>query len=106
MHFAFFKYYFPNGKLERQIEFKEGKMHGLMQVFSEEGKPSMEIYYENGVMHGSSTMYNEHGEVHIISNYAHGKLEGDMVIFSNGKPYLKKTYKNGIAIGQKFDSKA
>lgn len=100
------KYYFADGKLERQIEFQEGKMHGLMQVFSAEGKPSMEIYYENGVMHGSSTMYNEQGEVHITSNYAHGKLEGDMIIFSNGKPYLKKTYKNGIAIDQEFDSKA
>lgn len=100
------KYYFADGTLERQIEFQEGKMHGLMQVFSSEGKPSMEIYYENGVMHGSSTMYNEQGEVHITSNYKYGKLEGDMIIFSNGKPYLKKTYKNGIAIDQEFDSKA
>lgn len=98
------KYYFPNGKLERIVEFKAGKMHGLMQVFHEDGKPSMEMYFNNGLMHGLSKMYNEKGDLHISSNYTDGKLDGEMVVYANGKPYLKRIYKHGNEIGQEMNA--
>lgn len=99
-------YYYPDGKTEREIHFKEGKMHGLMKAFHENGSPSMEVEYENGVMHGTTTIYDDFGQKQVISNYKEGKLHGDTIVFSNGKPYLKKTYKEGKEIHQEYDASA
>ena len=88
------------------MEFVDGKMHGTMKVYFENGKLSMELSFENGEMHGPSKVYTEQGEKQVFSNYSKGKLHGDMVVFNNGKPYLKKVYDNGKEMSHQHDHEA
>jgi antitoxin component YwqK of YwqJK toxin-antitoxin module len=99
-------YYYPDGKIEREINFQQGKMHGLMKSFHEDGKTAMEIEYEHGAMHGMSKIYDEFGNNQIFSTYKKGKLHGEMIVFSNGKPYLKKVYNEGRETHQQHDPEA
>ena len=99
-------YYYPDGKIEREINFQEGEMHGLMRSFHEDGKTAMEIEYERGIMHGMSKIYDEFGNNQIFSTYKKGKLHGEMIVFSNGKPYLKKIYHEGRETHQQHDPEA
>ena len=99
-------YYYPDGKIEREINFQQGEMHGLMKSFHEDGKTAMEIEYESGIMHGMSKIYDEFGNNQIFSTYKKGKLHGEMIIFSNGKPYLKKIYHEGRETHQQHDPEA
>jgi antitoxin component YwqK of YwqJK toxin-antitoxin module len=99
-------YYYPDGKIEREINFQQGEMHGLMKSFHEDGKTAMEIEYERGIMHGMSKIYDEFGNNQIFSTYKKGKLHGEMIIFSNGKPYLKKIYHEGRETHQQHDPEA
>ena len=99
-------YYYPDGKIEREINFQQGEMHGLMKSFHEDGKTAMEIEYERGIMHGMSKIYDEFGNNQIFSTYKKGKLHGEMIVFSNGKPYLKKIYHDGRETHQQHDPEA
>lgn len=99
-------YYYPDGKIEREINFQQGEMHGLMKSFHEDGKTAMEIEYEHGIMHGMSKIYDEFGKSQIFSTYKKGKLHGEMIVFSNGKPYLKKIYHEGSETHQQHDPEA
>jgi antitoxin component YwqK of YwqJK toxin-antitoxin module len=99
-------YYYPDGKIEREINFQQGEMHGLMKSFHEDGKTAMEIEYEHGIMHGMSKIYDEFGNNQVFSTYKKGKLHGEMIVFSNGKPYLKKIYHEGRETHQQHDPEA
>ncbi len=99
-------YYYADGKIEREINFQQWKMHGLMKSFHEDGKTAMEIEYEHGVMHGMSKIYDEFGNNQIFSTYKKGKLHGEMIVFFNGKPYLKKVYNEGRETHQQHDPEA
>jgi len=94
------KYYYSDGKIEREVTFKQGKMHGIMTSFNTNGKKAMEVDYEDGQMHGVSKVYDESGLEQVISHYQKGKLHGEMTLFSNGKPYMKKMYDQGIEVPQ------
>ncbi len=66
--------YHENGELHLQIEFSEGRKHGLAKEFYASGSPLSESNFENGKQHGNFLSWKENGQIAKIEIYEKGKL--------------------------------
>ena len=55
------KRYHPNGKLESEMHFRDGKEHGWHRDFFTNGFPQMECQYKHGKLVGPTTSFDETG---------------------------------------------
>lgn len=95
------KYYYPNGKIQMEIE-KKGKVnHGRFISYYKNGKKEMELDYVNGIEEGSYRKYMYKGTVLESGNYVQGKREGVFQFYDDFERLIKKaTYHNDTLEGE------
>lgn len=56
-------YYFRDGSLSREFNFKDGKSHGLHIMYYENGGKYIEEFYQNGRPHGTTKRWTKEGKL-------------------------------------------
>lgn len=72
------KFWFPDGQLQRTVNFKDGKREGLTTEWIEDGSKRGEVSYANGVADGPTTIWLKDGRK-VIRQYAKGKLVSESI---------------------------
>jgi hypothetical protein len=70
------KYYYPDGGLYLEINFKDSIPHGLSKQYFKNGKVFEETNYVNGVRHGVSKTFYESGILSSETPYDSGHIHG------------------------------
>jgi hypothetical protein len=70
------KYYFPDGGLYLEINYKDSVPHGITKRYYKSGQLLEESEYRNGVQHGLTKMYHENGKLSSITPYDSGRIHG------------------------------
>ena len=92
--------YYENGNLKYEENYKNSKLDGLIKTYFEDGTIRTEIYYKNGELDGLATEYYENGQVYIQESYKDGELDGESFNFNeDGSLRSKAVYKNGELVG-------
>ena len=68
--------YFPNGNIEYEAEYVNGKLDGLSRVWLEDGTLLSESEYSNGQPHGIWRSYYQNRAVKYEVYYEYGKKHG------------------------------
>ena len=55
-------FWYENGEMKNQVNFKNGKMDGLLKGWYENGDKKLEKYFKDGKRDGSSVMWYENGQ--------------------------------------------
>ena len=94
-------YYFSNGKLFSEEEYKEGKLHGVVKNYYPNGNVTQETTYLNGQKHGVSKTFSDTKILIEDVVYFEGKLHGDCKYYDlKGNIKEKGAYENGKRIGK------
>jgi hypothetical protein len=96
---------FSNNKLEREIEYKNGKLDGKSIIYHKNGKLDRLYTYKEGIRNGFSEYYRENSDLIQKGNFKDGKADGPWIIWLNYTEYnripiyVKATYKEGKRFG-------
>lgn len=94
------KYYFKNGVIEQEINFKEGEIDGVRKVYFESGKLKTVTDYLKGIKEGKYFEYYETGELLSRGDFENNLKEGNWKVFyKNGKIKEKGNYVKGEKAG-------
>lgn len=52
-----------NGQRQGEMDFVEGRLHGVVREWYEDGTQSTETHFANGERHGANTYWNEDGSI-------------------------------------------
>ncbi len=92
--------YYPNGKIEQRIEYKNGKKCGFSTGYYNNGKIKFEYTYKNGKKYGICRTYYYSGKIRSECEYKNGKKNGvEKRYYSNGQLSYEHEYKNGLRDG-------
>ncbi len=87
--------YFPNGKVSRKYELKNGMFVGDYYEYNPDGSKRYFANYENNNRNGKSSMYYSTGKIRNEYTYKDGDLHGEFTEYhKNGKVKRKGTYLN------------
>lgn len=93
--------YNSEGQVKFKKYFKNNKLEGPWQQFTDKGKLFEERVYVNGKKHGKQITYHSNGQPNFTSTYVQGKREGESYQYNDkGKLIAKKVYVNGKKIGK------
>lgn len=67
-----YQYYFDNGQLWTESQFKNNSMFTILSNFDRNGKPRDKGILKDG--NGTVNFYTEEGVIYLIRNYQDGKL--------------------------------
>ncbi len=70
------KFYFPDGGLYLEINYKDSLPHGIAKRYYKSGQLLEEAEYRNGILHGITKMYHENGNLSSITPYDSGRVHG------------------------------
>jgi hypothetical protein len=70
------KYYFPDGSLYLEVNYKDSVPHGMTKRYFKSGQLLEEAEYRNGVQHGITKTYYENGKLSSITPYDSGRVHG------------------------------
>jgi hypothetical protein len=70
------KYYYPDGELYLEVNFKDSIPHGSSKQYFKNGKLFEESEYVNGILHGISKKYYEDGTLSSEIPYDSGRVNG------------------------------
>lgn len=88
--------HYPNGKVARTYEVKNGLREGEYKVFYENGQISSKSIYKKGLYDGPSLDWYPNGTVKEKSNYVYDELDGERLLYyPNGQLMVKSIFKNG-----------
>jgi antitoxin component YwqK of YwqJK toxin-antitoxin module len=94
-----FKWYYKNGKLEKEATFSSGLLDGILTKWYENGLVQIKEEYNNGILMSILELYANNGE-----ELDKGKLiQGNGFIYrykDNGKKTSREEYKNGKLHGE------
>jgi antitoxin component YwqK of YwqJK toxin-antitoxin module len=96
-----YKEYHPDGKLQREQQFKAGKRHGKSTRYRDDGTKYFDIEFKNGVANGIFIEYDNKGLVKSKGNMVNGKKDGNWEYYENGKLDETAVYKDGVVISGK-----
>jgi|TARA_B100001964_G_scaffold226570_1_gene275606 antitoxin component YwqK of YwqJK toxin-antitoxin module len=90
-------YFYENGDVLKEEEYKNGKLNGLFRQFFPNGNISVGGSYKDGLKTGPWLYNKENGERHIFEfEYKEGKLDGYMSTYNEmGETELMVSYSNG-----------
>ncbi len=71
---------YPNGRLLRAMELKDGKKHGLLQLWYPDGAPQMSVNYREGILHGRFLGWYNNGSVIYDMTLNNGTYAGDSIL--------------------------
>ena len=98
--------YYPNGKIESEINIKDDKFEGKFISYYESGKIKKEDNYENDKLNGISISYYENGKIKEKSNYINNDIQGIKAEYlENGSLFKKSDYKKGLLEEELFYAK-
>ncbi len=70
------KYYFPDGKLYLEINYKDSVPHGTTKRYFKSGQLLEQSEYRNGIQHGITKTYYEDGKLSSETPYDSGRVNG------------------------------
>lgn len=95
-----YKDYYPNGNLKTEAQYADGKLNGLKKVYLENGKPEWEAFYLNEKENGIYKEYYPSGKLKNQDFFKEGKQDGIMIqYYENGNIETIQTRKNGVSEG-------
>ena len=69
-----FKWWFKNGQIECDYNYKDGKLHGEFNDWYENGQINCDRNYKDGKLHGNCKSWYTDGQLRFDRNYKDGKL--------------------------------
>jgi antitoxin component YwqK of YwqJK toxin-antitoxin module len=89
----------PN-KVGMWASLRNGKFHGLYELYHPNGQLSFQIMYKDGLKDGLSDTYFENGEPQSKLNYRDGEDHGEHVwYYQNGRLMYRMNFQNGVKHG-------
>ncbi len=96
------KTYYPNGKIESEITYKDTIREGEAKFYYEDGTLKEERLYVNGRVAGLVKVYYPNGKLKELINIEDGKREGPTSLFDEDGKYIKDImFENGIQVVNK-----
>jgi hypothetical protein len=87
------KYYFPDGGLYLEINYKDSVPHGLAKRYYKSGQLLEEAEYRNGIQHGITKTYHENGKLSSLIPYDSGRVHGVKKKYrKDGSPAFEAPY--------------
>lgn len=94
---------YPDGAKFAASVFEKGILNGESKAFFPNGKVEHIVNFKNNKKDGSFKKYDENGNLIVEANYIADKLTGEFVAYyPNGKIYLKENYKDDKLNGQRI----
>lgn len=95
------KKYYPNGELQSEIEFVNGRASGKFKTYYENGQVEEQGNWKGRAYTGSFTRWHENGQIAQEKTFNEaGKTEGVVKYYhSNGQPELIFETNNGVETG-------
>ncbi len=98
------KTYYADGKLQQEIEYKDGVPEGKQTAYYPSGKVKAESFFKGGKMDSVNTSYYEDGKVKTLKHYRNGLAEGPYQNFhENGNLIGSGNYRGGVRSGYAYD---
>ena len=95
--------YYESGKIQREVNCKNGAFNGPIISYFENGKIDDSATNVNDKTSGQYKSYYRNGNLEIECTYVEGKKEGACIDYwNNGNLYSKTNYKNGKLDGEAF----
>jgi antitoxin component YwqK of YwqJK toxin-antitoxin module len=89
-------YYYKDGSLQREANYKNGLENGTARGWHENGRKSYERQFMNGNQDGKQVVWYENGQINEISNYKNGLRVGwQRTYFENGEVLFEVNLVNG-----------
>jgi len=93
-------WYYENGNMQQQLTYNNGEVDGEMKRFYSSGSLESVSIYNNGLLNGKALTYSRQGVLMSEENYTNDTLDGPVnKYYSDGKPQMTGTYKNGLFHG-------
>jgi hypothetical protein len=90
------KYYFPDGALYLEINYKDSLADGIAKRYYKSGVVLEVAEYRAGVQHGITKMYHENGQLSSITPYDSGRVHGVKKKYrKDGSPSYEAPYYYG-----------
>lgn len=77
--------YFPDGTVQEEANYLEGKLNGKRTIYRETGEKEIEEHYQNDILEGEYSVFYPSGAKEIEMTYSNGKISS----------MLKKYYESG-----------
>lgn len=88
--------YRDDGRLHKELSYKNGKLHGLSKIFHPNGKLYLETEWANDKRHGLTKQYFQNGILYSETYYDSGQITGTLKKYhKDGKLKAEMRYKNG-----------
>lgn len=88
--------YFPNGNIEYEAIYINGKLDGISRVWLEDGSLFSESGYSNGHPHGIWKKYHPNGKTMYETIYEYGKINGsEKWFYKTGQIKSEQYFLNG-----------
>ena len=87
------KTYYKDGKTTEMLFYKEGKLNGNIQRFSDEGVLLDDLNYIDGKLEGLANYYDTFGKLRATGEYENDEKIGDWKYFEDGEKVDQKTIK-------------
>ena len=85
--------FYEDGKIRKEIEYREAKPYGTWKYYHPNGETSVEEPYEDGVITGIRKTYNEEGKLVLEEEYKKQVSKSGKA--RSSKYGLEKRYENG-----------
>ncbi len=96
------KLYYENGNLKEESNYSDNKLQGLAIGYFNNGTKSFEENYVDGILNGLKKTYYQDGKLERELNYINDKLQGLSIrYFNNGNKSIEENYVDGILNGLK-----
>lgn len=91
--------YFKNGKLEKEVTYKNNLLDGDFRTFYESGRVHQEKHYKEGKLDGLFKAYDEEAVLYFEINYKDDKQDGiSNTYYMTGVLQYRDTYKHGTMV--------
>lgn len=88
--------YRDDGRLHKELSYKDGKLHGLSKIYHPNGKLYLETEWANDKRHGLTKQYFQNGILYSETYYDSGQITGTLKKYhKDGKLKAEMRYKNG-----------
>lgn len=91
------KKFFNEGRLVKEVSFKDDIRHGLSRNYYDDGRLKRTIWYENGLKEDTAKWYYREGRVYRASPYRNDELHGVQTkYYKTGRVQATIPYKHGL----------
>ena len=97
------KYYFPDGQLYLEINYRDSLPHGTFKRYFKKGPLLEQTEYVNGVKHGLSKTFYDNGQLSQETTYDNGRIHGTQIKYRRDgkKAYEAPYYYDNPCVGLK-----